>query len=269
MKTIYITFFILFLSAVLIFQCQEPSSANGDSLSINFVSVQNGDSLNPSAGILIRFSAPLDLNSFNAQDIKTSADISYVDSSGPQTFTINFQVYQVQFAENILLNGNPLTFWYDPVHSEIALFEETTIQMPFGTGEGFQISQDSVELIIKADISTENGGTLGEDYKLTLYRATSPYQLWAVPNPAYMDFSNQGLHYPRVNFFNLPSSCFIYIYDHNQSLIRSLQHNGAGSERWDLTQNDSTIIEPGVYQFEIDENSVIVEGGVFVFPANE
>lgn len=260
---------ILLLSLFLIFQCREPSSSNGGSLSVDFVSVQDGDSLNSGAGILIRFSAPLDLNSFQAQDIRTSDEITYVDSSGPQTYTINYHVNQIESAQNVLLNGDPLTFWYHPLHHEMALFEETTIQMPFGTGEGFFISQDSAELTIKADIAGENGGILGEDYKLILHRATSPYHLRAVPNPAFPGFSTQGIQYPRVNFFDLPSSCLIHIYDHNQSLIRSLQHNGAGSERWDLTQNDSTFIEPGIYQFEIDENSVIVEGGVFVFPAKE
>jgi hypothetical protein len=269
MKINRLVMLILLLSLVFLFQCRESSSPNEGNISIDFVSVENGDSLNPGAGLLIRFSRPLDLNSFKAQDIRTSDDITYVDSTGLHTYPINLQIYKIESAENVLLNGNPLTFWYDPVHSEITLFEETTIQMPFGTGEGFILSQDSAEVIIKSGISAENGWTLGEEYKLIVHRATSQYHLRAVPNPAYPGMSMQGLQYPRVNYMNLPPSCDINIYDHSGSLIRVLQHNGAGIESWDLTQNDSSLIEPGIFQFEIDENSILVKGGIFVFPANE
>jgi hypothetical protein len=261
-------FVVIFLIS-LNFICTNPSDTNPQNISINYVSVQSGDSLNPGAGFIARFSCAVKLNSFKAQEIQKIYDIDYSDSTGPKSYSINLQVYKIIAAENVQVNGQPLTFWYNPATYEIALFEETTIQMPFGTGEGLVIDQDSTEVIFKAGITAQNGGTLGTDYRLFLNRATNTYRLRVVPNPAYPSFTSQGLQYPRANFNDLPATCVINIYDQANTLMASLQHDGGGVEQWDLIRDNGTNIETGIFRFEIIENAVIVPGGIFVFPAFE
>ena len=262
-------FIIVLLVLTLIFSCSDPSSSNSENLTIAWTSVQSGDSLNQGGGVVIRFSAPLDLNSFNAQAIEQTYEIMYMDSTGPKTVTVNMQVFKIEAAGNILANGDPLTLWYNPSTYEIALFEETTIQMPSGTGEGFIIDQDSTELIIKAGLKAQNGGQQAEDYRLIIYRASGPHRLRVIPNPAYPAVSMHGAGYPMVNFTHLPDSCLINVYDHTGTMAASLQHQGGGSERWDLMHINYTYIEPGIYRYELNENSDIVKGGVFLFPVYE
>jgi hypothetical protein len=269
MKISHTLILILLPFLILFHKCGSPTISSDDGIQIDFVSVQDGDSLARGAGILVRFSRAIDLNSLRAQAIEKTADILFADSSGLQLYPINLKIYKIKSSESIILNDSPLTFWYDPRNFEMAFFEETTIQMPFGTGEGFVLNQGSTELIIKSNISAENGEALGKDYKLKINRATSNYQLRAVPNPLYPNITSQGAQSPLLDFIHLPNECQINIKNHNNDLIRSLEHNGDGVERWDLTNTDGTIIEPGIYHFEINENSFLVKGGIIVYPANE
>jgi len=268
MKNITCVTAILFLF-VFIYSCGDSTGISREPITIEYVSIQNGDSLNPEAGILIRFSDAIDLNSFNAQNIEQSVTLTYLDSSGIVNYPITLKIYKVHSAQNVLLKGFPQTFWYDPENYVIALFEETTVQMPAGTGEGLNINQDNSQLTINTNITSQNGGLLDEEFNLTINRANTPYQLRAVPNPLLLSYSTQGIIASRVNFTHLPATCQINIYNHNGAIIRSIQHNGTGVESWNLTGNDSLMIYPGIYQFDIVENLKTISGGVFVFPANE
>ena len=209
MKNFDLVMFIMILCLSFWIQCNDPSGSDGGILSVAWTSVQSGDSLNPGGGVIIRFSGPLDLNSFNAREIEQTFEIMYTDSTGPKTLTLNMQVFKVEEAGNIFANGDPLTLWYNPATYEVALFEETAIQMPNGTGEGFILGQDSTEVVLKAGLKAQNGAEMAEDYRLKIFRATGPYHLRVVPNPAYPAVSTQGIDYPMVNFNHLPESCLI------------------------------------------------------------
>ncbi len=266
-----IIFLILVIFLVLLISCNESTSTIENKISIEFVSVQNGDSLNPGAGVIIRFSDAVKLNSFNAQRIDDIYFVDYFDSSQFIKYPVETKIYRLQSSQNVLLNGEPQSFWYDPLNYEIALFEETTISEPSGTGHGLIIDQNNLQLIIKADIVSENGSNLDEEFQLTINHANSTYQLRVVQNPILLTSDSIGLEIiiPPVNFTHLPDICEINIYDHNNNLIQTIQHDSDGVEPWNLTRNDSLMIEPGIYQFEIVDNSNIISGGVFVFPAKE
>ena len=262
-------FFLFFLNIWMLICCSDSSSPDNGSLTIDYVSVQEGDSLNPGAGIIARFSGPIDLNSFNAQELQTTYNIIYNDSTGLQTYTISQQVYKIVSAASVFVNGQPVSLWYNPATLEVALFEETTLQMPFGTGEGLVIDRDSIQVVFKAGIAAECGCMLATDYGLNFYRAANSYRLRAVPNPAYPSFTSQGLQYPRMNFHDLPASCVINIYDQANILVKSLQHSSGGVEQWDLLAGTGSPIAPGIFRFEIVDSTETVPGGVFVFPAFE
>jgi hypothetical protein len=269
MRILQSVIFLIVLMIIFFVYCNDASSPDTGSLTIDYASIQAGDSLNPGAGIIIRFSGPVDLNSFNPQEIQTSYDIIYSDSTGPQTYTIGQQVYKIVSSGSVLVNGQPVTLWYNPATLEVALFEETTLQMPFGTGEGLVIDRDSMQVVFRGGIAGECGCTLGSDYELIFYRTTNTYRLRTVPNPAYPSFTSQGLQYPRVNFNDLPPSCVINIYDLTNTLVKSLQHSGGGMEQWDLIDTNGSPIAPGIFRFEIFNSTGIIPGGIFVFPAFE
>ena len=128
--------FFLFLFLILYHGCGNPFGSDKGRISIDWISIQTGDTLNPGAGVLIRFSNDIDLDSFNAQDVQKSDEIIFYDSTGLNTIPILFSIYRIKSSASVIVNNRPLTFWYDPQNFTSALFEETTIMMPFGTGEG-------------------------------------------------------------------------------------------------------------------------------------
>jgi hypothetical protein len=247
--------------------CGNPIGSDENCISIDWISIQNGDTLNPGTGVLVRFSNAIDLNSFKAQNIQKSVEIIFDDSTGLTTITMHFNVYRIESAAHVLVNGRPLTFWYDPQNFTMALFEETTIVMPFGTGEGLILDQDPSEFIFKSAISAKNGAVLGEDFIVSVHLSNNPFPARIVPNPAFPVYTTKGLQYPSVRFMQLPLSVQINIFDLNHYLMRSLEYQGGGIQQWDLTRDNGTMIEPGIYPFEIFENLRNIKGGIFVFPA--
>ncbi|NIT59599.1 MAG: hypothetical protein GWN00_26290 [Aliifodinibius sp.] len=236
---------------------------------VEMASIESGDSLSKGGGILIGFNEAVDLRSFGAVSIDTSTKIFFDDTAGnPQTQTILFQVYRIESATNVILDGLPLTFWYDPNSFVMALFEETTVTMPYGTGVGFRINQDSTELILNAHISSKNGVDLGEDFKLIINRARTPYQLRAVPNPIFPIVTNQDTLNPLLHFIDLPVTCKIRIYDQYSIEIKSIQHDSGGVEQWDLTYDYGASFEAGSYQFEIETSLTTIKRGIFVLPTS-
>lgn len=260
---------LLFLYFGFFISCDNPSSSDTEGFSINMISITDGDSLISGAGILIRFSKAIDLNSFKAQSIEKSINIFYSDSVGLQTEVIDLEIYKIHSAENVTFDGIPLTFWYYPRNSEIALFEETTIPMPFGTGEGLVLNQSMEELTFKSKLSSTDGEILGKDYSMMIHSTSSNQQLRAVPNPILPVITYQGSQKPIVDFIHLQNECQIIIKNNYNDIVRSIDHNGDGVERWDLTGNDGIKIEPGIYQFEINGDSDILKGGILVFPTNQ
>jgi len=269
MKLNYILLSVVFTIVSLLSNCSESTSNIDPKISIEYVSIQDGDSLNPGAGIIIGFSEAIELNSFKYRRIDDIYFVSYVDTQQFIRYPVELKIYRLQSAQNVLLNDEPQTLWYDPINYKIALFEETTVQEPSGTGHGLIVDQNSSQLVIKTDIVSESGANLNEEFQLTINRTNNSNQLRVVQNPILLTPSSQGIILPPVNFTHLPEICQINIFDHSNNLIKTIQHDSSGVESWNLITNDSTMIEPGIYQFDINTNFNIISGGVFVLPANE
>jgi hypothetical protein len=77
---------ILFLFLGIFFKYENPSSSDTERLPINMISITDGDSLNNGAGILIRFSKAIEENSFRANSVEKSINITYADCSGLKLF---------------------------------------------------------------------------------------------------------------------------------------------------------------------------------------
>jgi hypothetical protein len=74
-----------------------------------------------------------------------------------------------------------------------------------------------------------------------------------VPDPyfeASMAENSPGQAY--LEFTKLPDKCTIRIYTLAGDLVKTIEHNGAGSEPWDLQSSNSERVSSGVYLFHID-----------------
>ena len=59
----------------------------------------------------------------------------------------------------------------------------------------------------------------------------------------------------KIEFFNLPRTCTIRIFNIRGELVRTIEHSGAfndGSASWDLRSNDSEDVAYGVYFYHVE-----------------
>jgi hypothetical protein len=252
-----ISFFVLFLQ----FCTTNSSEPEVQHLKINDISIANDDSLSHGAGIIIQFSNAINLNSFNADSIYQQFDLYFNGPQGIETSTLDLDVYKIESAQAIQLNNSPLTFYYDPTTWTIALIEETTIQMPEGTGEGFYLNFDENRLNISKNLKDINGNTLENDEQITLYKSISNNRFKSVPNPMYYSTSDMS---GKIMFTNLPAECEISILDINDATLKTVFHSGGATELWDLKDRNNDAVGSGIYRFKILNSDLEYYNGVFV-----
>jgi hypothetical protein len=254
MKHATVGLILNFLFGSLFLHCSKSTESISNSFQIEKVSFSNMDSLEAGSGIIIQFNKVIDLNSLNAQFIQTDLD------------TIALDIYKIESSANVLLNSQPLTFWYHPATRTIAGIEVTTVEMPEGTGEGLVFGFEENQLLLKSGIKDDTGKSLGTDYALTFYRSTAGYRFRIVPNPKYPQFGI-GAAESLVKFINLPLSFHIEIKDINDNELINISHgpdSSAGFEFWDLKDANGVRLPPGIYKYEISNNEIDFIHGVFV-----
>lgn len=64
----------------------------------------------------------------------------------------------------------------------------------------------------------------------------------------------------RLDFAGLPQICTIYIYNAFGDLVRTLQHAGGDRESWDLLNEKSQLVAPGLYFYVIESPIGTVKG---------
>jgi hypothetical protein len=133
---------ILLVLSFVFHYCSTNSEPEIQNLAINEISISDKDSLSPGAGILIKFSNAIDLSSLGADSIYRQFDLYFSSPEGIESKTVNLEVYKIGASQVVQINGAPMTFYYDSRTWCIALIEETTIQMPEGTGDGFYLNLD-------------------------------------------------------------------------------------------------------------------------------
>ena len=209
--------------------------------------IQEGDTVFSSSGLVITFSHPVDLGSLGAEDLIPMSyyylEEMYTDSS--KWFIGN--------CENVTLNGSPLSCWYDSQASSFAFFHETTVMMPEGTGTGMVVA-DSNTFIIQ-DILNLEGEPLATDFVLTFY-GNDDQNFKSVPNPYISAAAWDPAHFnPRIHFIHLPQVATISIFDHSGDPVRVLEHDADindGVEVWDLRDDAGDYVPPGIYQWQVE-----------------
>ncbi len=112
----------------------------------------------------------------------------------------------------------------------------------FGSDDIFQFTMR------KQTVDTE----LAKDQLKDIYVAPNPYLGAASWERA---SGSIGRGERKIEFFNLPRTCTIRIFNIRGELVRTIEHKGAfndGSASWDLRSNDSEDIAYGIYFYHVE-----------------
>lgn len=116
----------------------------------------------------------------------------------------------------------------------------------FGSDDSFQFG------VRKASINNE----LAKGELENIFVAPNPY----VGAASWERASNSvGRGERKINFFNLPITCTIRIFNIRGELIKTIEHEGAineGSASWDLKTNNSEDVAYGVYFYHVEAPGV-------------
>lgn len=228
-------------------ECEEIPG--GEFLEITFTSIIDSDTVSSRAELYIQFSELIDLNSMDADSV-----VYYVFSQD-DTVIIDSTRFFLENVQNVTLNEQPQSFWYDSNTATCVFIKETTILNPEGTGVGFYPS--TTNLLRIKDIRSISGDTLEGDFELFFFgnELTDIDYVTLIPNPYIQSPSwVPGPREYRVYFIHLPAICTISVYDLDGNLIQLISHNDIndGTEQWNLIDLNGDTLSAGVYYWEVE-----------------
>ena len=246
-----------FLVGVLLFStCEEATDPDVDEESteldvdmVIYSSINDGDNVPQSSGLIIQFSEEVELEIFEADTIIYSID--YGDDG-----EFSLPIIEIKSSNYITLNDEPQTFFYDSLNSTCAFVLFTTFVYSEGTGEGFNIEAGNNEFKI------------GDNYSINFTSVNPDLEhIKVVPNPSYNFVDNfEDPHFPEIYFTDLPSVCEISIYTFAGEWVVTLDHNEANSGiyEWDIKNANGEDIDSGIYRYEVISGLGTFTNGVFI-----
>ena len=218
-------------------------------------SIDEYEEVSINAGLILQFNVNIPEEWAKADTI--IKEIIYSDT------TILYSVFEIKNSQSMLLNGEPLSFWYDPSTYAFAFIQNTTLTSPDGTGEGFILINGYNTL------STEdsNGDILALIFNSNSSTDINVNNIKVVPNPYLYDSQFDGPS-NQVRFTHLPEQCNITIFSIDGDSINTLSHNSQleGYEWWDLSNIQGEQINSGIYKFQVTSINGNFYHGVFVYP---
>lgn len=217
-------------------------------------SINDGDNVPESSGLIIQFSEEVELETFEADTIIYSIWEFWQDTLGVgDSGEFSLPIIEIKSSNYITLNDEPQTFFYDSLNSTCAFVLFTTLVFSDGTGEGFNIQAGNNEFKI------------GDNYSINFTSVNPDLEgILAVPNPRY-NF-DQDAYMQTIRFSNLPSVCEISIYTITGEWVVTLNHNDAndGNYVWDIKNANGVDIESGIYRYEVISGLDTFTNGVFI-----
>ena len=236
------------LVGVLLFStCEEPTEPDVDM--VIYSSINDGDNVPQSSGLIIQFSEEVEPETFEADTIIYSID--YGDDG-----EFSLPIIEIKSSNYITLNDEPQTFFYDSLNSTCAFVLFTTLEHSEGTGEGLNIEAGNNEFKI------------GDNYSINFTSVNPDLEhIKVVPNPSYNFVDNfEDPHFPEIYFTDLPSVCEISIYTITGEWVVTLDHNDANSGiyEWDIKNENGEDIDSGIYRYEVISGLGTFTNGVFI-----
>ena len=236
------------LVGVLLFStCEEPTEPDVDM--VIYSSINDGDNVPQSSGLIIQFSEEVELETFEADTIIYSIDYGFFGE-------FSLPIIEIKSSNYITLNDEPQTFFYDSLNSTCAFVLFTTLEHSEGTGEGLNIEAGNNEFKI------------GDNYSINFTSVNPDLEhIKVVPNPSYNFVDNfEDPHFPGIYFTDLPSVCEISIYTFAGEWVVTLDHNEANSGiyEWDIKNANGEDIDSGIYRYEVISGLGTFTNGVFI-----
>ena len=237
------------LVGVLLFStCEEPTEPDVDM--VIYSSINDGDNVPQSSGLIIQFSEEVELETFEADTIIYSID--YGDDG-----EFSLPIIEIKSSNYITLNDEPQTFFYDSLNSTCAFVLFTTFVYSEGTGEGFNIEAGNNEFKI------------GDNYSINFTSVNPDLEhIKVVPNPSYnfgANFEDPNNPEYYIYFKHLPSVCEISIYTITGERINKIEHDSIYHiEDWDLKNENGEDIDYGIYRYEVISELNTFTNGVFI-----
>jgi len=212
---------------------------------VKYSSINDGDNVPQSSGLIIQFSEEVELETFEADTIIHSIDWLINGVVGEYSLPI----IEIKSSNYITLNDEPQTFFYNSLNYTCAFVQMSTFDEPLGTGEGFNIQAGNNEFKI------------GDNYSLNFTSVNPDLEgINAVPNPLYK--FNPIYH---MEFIHLPAVCEISIYTITGERINKIEHDSLyGNEDWDLKNENGEDIDYGIYRYEVISELNTFTNGVFI-----
>ncbi len=182
---------------------------------------------------------------------------------------LNLYFNKIVSAQNVTLNGQPLTFWYDSSSYSIILIRETTMEYQDGTGEGIVLSDGKNILEINQHVKDIQGNSLNNNFNLSIHKSSSPI-ISIIPNPYFYQPDTTGIILTRRIFIaSLPQECEIIIKNQMQDTLQIINHSEGEFENWDWTnaipKNESNEYKSDIYFLEIYADKTSNFKGVLIF----
>jgi len=240
---------ILCLS-VLWFSCESPTETE-EELSFE-VYHSNPD-------IMIKFSHNLDLTQFNFQYFGAN------ESGEGETEEV-LDTIGIYFISNSNIFGTDCYLFYDDNNKTLSGYIETTEMNGGETGNNcFPQYLNGLKSL--------NGSTLPYT---PIFINTDYSSIVTIPNP-YIGSSiyHEDIYGSRLIFDNLPTICYINIFNGNKDKINSIVHgsdiNLDGTCAWDLKDSSDVQVPSASYYYEIsnDEQDLIRQGSIIIIRNQE
>jgi hypothetical protein len=215
-------------------------------LEVEFISINDGDTLKHNSGILVRFNQELLAFDFDAESVDSTFTPVYnlSDTINEQGISFKPSIKKVNNSNFITIDGLPQTFYYDSDTYECLIITISNVFYPDGIGDGLEFN----------DSKMKNVSILNNDYSVFFDKSknTSIY-----PNPSY--HSTNSNHYISMSSDQNILKTYLYDSDFSSLISTNTNDNETSYGQIHLQYSDEQDLESGFYGFEVEyDNSTVL-----------
>ncbi len=237
----YLLLTVLLFGLLFIAACSDDDS---DSFDVADCTIAEDETVSSHAGCVVEFNKMVDVESFDGINVEEQGPFWFIGSS-----------------RYIFLDERGISFWYLPSRKSILFVGETTMEEPYGTGDGFVLEPGSHRLIILPGLEDVDGNSLADTFRVHFTVDESLTSFSAFPNPMIAEFATEG----QIQILPQAEYTAIKIYDFNNILVRELGFPSIGI--WDMKDENSSYVSTGAYRFSISTGEGTFEDGWMVITA--
>lgn len=254
---------ILFFIAIIFIGCSvNENLEEQEEQELQISSIE--EKIKKGSGLYLKFSHKIDFKSLNYEKIvRRLSEYNTVYERFYIVDTTKFDnIVYIKNCKDILLNGNPSSFWYNEKENILAMINETNEKNPNGVMDFFEIKEQNI-ISIDKKVKFINAKFLTEN-RLVKFQGDTSKSTNIIFNPCVPVYAEWYL--PKVTFNNIKEVAKISIYDITKKLIRTIEKtdNYSNFVCWDLRDFDYKHVERGIYFYDIENSENHIKNGIFI-----